>query len=134
MEAELLTAYLSKTLNMDQQQVADLVKTEEGEFKSDALALLLEKNSSHIETLQAKAKPSEEVLSERFNNGYAKAKEEVLTKRENEIKQLKDLLTVVDTSKKWKVESGINDIKKDLKRIEMCKIMESFIKEINLYN
>ena len=83
---QLFTAYLSKTLNMDQQQVAELVKTDEGTFKSDALNLLLNKNSSHIETLQSKASPSEEVLTDRFNNGYAKAKEEVLTKQENEIK------------------------------------------------
>jgi len=84
---KLFTAYLSKTLNMDDKQVAELVKTEDGEFKNDALDLLLKQNSSHIETLQSKAKPNEELLTERFNNGYAKAQKEVLTKQENEIKQ-----------------------------------------------
>lgn len=73
---------------MDEKQVAELVKTEDGkEVKSDALDLLLTKNSEHIASIKAKWKPEDDVLTERFNNGYNKATTEILGKNETKLKE-----------------------------------------------
>lgn len=78
---ELLLAFLSKTLNIDKKQVAELVKTEDGkEVKKDALDLLLGKHSEHIEKIKTSVD-----TKEFFNNGYAKAKQEVLNEQESKI-------------------------------------------------
>lgn len=74
MEKEIF-AFLSKTLNIDESKLSELVKTEEGEVKPDALDKLLELDATRVQGLKT---TDEGMLTERFNNGYAKAKQEVM--------------------------------------------------------
>lgn len=72
---KLYIAFLSKTLNIDESQVSDLVKAEDGEIKKDALKILLELDKDRVSKISG---ASEDELKQRFENGYAKAKGEVL--------------------------------------------------------
>lgn len=76
---EILIKFASKTFGMTEQQVAELVKTDEGELKSDALKILLDEDKKRIEARKAKE-------TEMFDNGYSKAKSEVLSGFEKEVK------------------------------------------------
>lgn len=80
---EVLFAFLSKTLNMESEALHKLVKTDEGEFKQDALESLLELDKTRVANIkQAETDKGKEL----FNNGYAKGKQESLSNFEGEIK------------------------------------------------
>lgn len=76
-EKELITEFLSKTLNMENTAVASLYN-EEGLIKDDALQTIL---NLDVERIKA-AKPDTTGLIEK---GYNKAKAEVLSKRDKEL-------------------------------------------------
>jgi len=80
---KIFSAFLSKTLNIDESKLSELVKTEEGEFKPDALDKLLELDATRVQGLKTN---DEGLLTERFNNGYAKAKQEVFGNFENQVR------------------------------------------------
>jgi len=80
---KLLEALVSKTLNIDSSKFAELVKTEDGELKKDALKILLEQDATRVQNLKL---ADETELKTRFDNGYAKAKSETLKELEKEIK------------------------------------------------
>jgi len=82
-EIELLRAYVSRTLNMDNDQVAELVKTDDKEsIKEDALDLLLAKDVTRVDKLKGKGD-----TTEAFNNGHKKGTTEALGKLEKEAKE-----------------------------------------------
>jgi len=89
-ELELLRQYLAKTLNLDTEQVAELVKTDDKEsIKPDALDLLLAKDVERVDKLKAKGGDSKEA----FDNGYKKATAEVISKLEKDAKDLFEITT-----------------------------------------
>lgn len=75
-EKELLTGFLSKTLNMDATGVTSLYN-EDGSLKDDALPTLLQADVDRVQKL----KPDTKTI---FQDGYKKAKSEVLTEFEKE--------------------------------------------------
>jgi hypothetical protein len=75
-EKELLSAFLSKTLNMDDAGVASLYK-EDGSVKEDALTILESMDVERVNKLRQKDQLS-------FDNGYKKGQSESLSKLEKE--------------------------------------------------
>jgi hypothetical protein len=79
-ELELLRAYVARTLNMANDQVAELVKTDDKEsLKDNALDLLLAKDVQRVEKLKGSTD-----TTEIFNNGHKKGTTEALSKLEKE--------------------------------------------------
>jgi hypothetical protein len=76
-EKELLSAFLSKTLNMDETGVASLYNEDGTELKSDALDTLLRTDVERV----GKLKPDTKKF---FDDGYKKAEGEIRTKIEKE--------------------------------------------------
>ena len=81
---KIFSAFLSKTLNIDESKLSELVKTEDGEFKPEALNKLLELDATRVQGLKT---ADETLLTDRFNNGYAKAKQEVFGNFENQVRE-----------------------------------------------
>lgn len=79
-EKELLTGFLSKTINMDESGVAALYNTEGTELNSDALDTLLKLDSERI----SKLKPDTKKF---FQDGYKKAQSEIAEKKEKAISE-----------------------------------------------
>lgn len=109
---EILIAFMSKTLNIDKEQVAELVKNAEGELKETALTDLLNLDKERVSRL---SKGNDDELKTRFDNGYAKAKGEVLGEFEKTIREKfefqsdkKGFELVTDL-----VESRVSSLKKD---------------------
>lgn len=75
----ILIGFASKTLGMTEQQVAELVKTDEGELKPDALKLLIAEDKKRIDARKAKE-------TEMFDNGHSKGVSETMSKFEKEVK------------------------------------------------
>lgn len=80
---DILSAFVSKTLNIDESKFSELVKTDEGEFKKDALALLLEKDQERVQGFKT---ADDDVLKKRFDNGFAKGKQESLGNFEKDVR------------------------------------------------
>jgi len=78
-EKELLSAFLSKTLNLDEAGVASLYNEDGLELKTDALETLLKLDVERV----GKLKPDTKKL---LDDGYKKAQSEILTKIEKEFK------------------------------------------------
>lgn len=77
---------------MDDEQVAELVKTDDGEsIKDDALIKLLELDASRVTELKGKGGDTKEA----FDNGYKKGQKESLTKFEEDAKKHYELTTDV---------------------------------------
>jgi hypothetical protein len=74
---EILLEFLSKTLNIDKDGVAELLKSDEGKIKENALDLLLDKDKGRIKELREKY----------FNDGHKKAVKETRQQFEKEIKE-----------------------------------------------
>ncbi len=79
-EKELLSAFLSKTLNMDESGVASLYNEDGTELKSDALETLLKSDVERV----GKLKPDTKKF---FDDGYKKAQSETATKIEKEFQE-----------------------------------------------
>jgi hypothetical protein len=76
-EKEILSAFLSKTLNLDETGVASLYNEDGSELKSDALETLLKLDVDRV----GKLKPDTKKF---FDDGYKKAEGEIRTKVEKE--------------------------------------------------
>lgn len=76
-EKELLSAFLSKTLNLDESGVASLYNEDGTELKSGALETLLKHDVERV----GKLKPDTKKI---FDDGYKKAQSEALTKIEKD--------------------------------------------------
>jgi hypothetical protein len=85
-EKELLLALVSKTLNMDEKDAAASLYNEDGTLKevSNALNDLLAKDAERISVIKADVKKQSEKA---FDNGYSKAKAEVMPEFEKSIKE-----------------------------------------------
>lgn len=85
---DFIIGFLSKTLNMDSEQLAELLyqKSDEGEptLKADALKLALGLDADRV----AKLKPDTKGI---FDNGYKKAEKEVAERWEAEIRKAFDI-------------------------------------------
>jgi hypothetical protein len=79
-EKELLSAFLSKTLNMDDTAVASLYKEDGSEINQDSLETLLKLDVERVQKLKPDTKKE-------FDNGYKKAQSEVLSSFEKEFKE-----------------------------------------------
>lgn len=109
-EKELLSAFLSKTLNMDEAAVASLY-AEDGKLKDDALTTL---ESLDVERVK-KLKPDS---TDAFNNGHKKGKSEALSQLETEFlkktsfksdKKGIDLFLDYATQAVKEADKGVND-------------------------
>lgn len=79
-----LKALLSKTLNIDDSKFAELVKIgEDGKVEEIKINEILELDKARVKELST---AKEDQLKERFNNGYAKRKEEGLTEFEKNLR------------------------------------------------
>lgn len=79
-EKEILSAFLSKTLNLDESGVASLYNEDGTELKADALETLLKHDVERV----GKLKPDTKKF---FDDGYKKAQSEALTKIEKEFQE-----------------------------------------------
>src|SRR5688572_11605099 len=79
-EKELLSAFLSATLNMDEAGVASLYKDGGTELLPEALDILKAKDVERVKKL----KPN---TQEFIDNGYKKAQSEIMSKLEKEFKE-----------------------------------------------
>lgn len=79
-EKEIISGFLSKTLNMDNDAVSALYNAD-GTFKDDVLTTLENKDAERIKRIK------EEGAKDAFNDGRLKSKAEVLTKFEKEFKE-----------------------------------------------
>src|SRR3990167_5989979 len=79
-EKELLTAFLSKTLNMDESAVASLYNEDGKELKPDALSTLENLDVDRVKKL----KPDS---TDAFNNGHKKGKSESISQLEQEFQK-----------------------------------------------
>ena len=87
---DILTAFIAKTLNIAQEQVAELVKTDDNKsIKDNALQLLLDKDVDRITSLKLKSSDD----GKTFDNGYKKAQSEVLSNFEDDIKKKYEITT-----------------------------------------
>jgi len=81
---DILNAFLSKTLNMTDEQLSEMLYNtdEKGEknIKEDALDVLLQADAGRISSIKAKNQ-------EYFDNGYKKAQKETLSKVESEFRE-----------------------------------------------
>ena len=150
---ELLERYLSKTLNIDKSKLAELVKNEDGELKKDALKILLDQDATRVQGLKT---ADDDLLKERFENGYAKAKKETLSGFEKDLKTTYeissdkkglDLINEVisaktksdgkeitpDIVKTSKTYLDMLDIKEQEKVAKIKEVEDKYVGEINTY-
>ncbi len=76
-EKELLTGFVSKTLNMDESEVASLYN-EDGTLKADAKETLLAKDADRIKAIK-EAAPSTKAIQDQYLKGKKDGKEELET-------------------------------------------------------
>ena len=134
-EIELLRAYVSRTLNMDNDQVAELVKTDDKEsLKENALDLLLEKDVSRVDKLKGKGD-----TTEAFNNGHKKGTNEALGKLEKEAKETFEIskedkgnLRYIGLDLKQSTDKITISQKKYIQGLELIQLENRFGKEEEL--